>query len=142
MKIAGEKVKRIIEEKFDSRVGMAVITYILDRGFDNLKEISEEDILKIPGNGFMTAEFCQALVRCAVRICKECNEIDDFLPYIVNHLYVPKAKMNNFCICQDEMTKYRWECLMDKLNIDYEETADEIEMVELNATVLNAYRKE
>ena len=67
---AGEKVKRIIEKEFDSRVGMAVITYILDRGFERVKTLTEEDILQIQGNGFMTAEFCQAIVRCAVRICK------------------------------------------------------------------------
>ena len=138
---AGDKVKQIINKEFDSRVAMAVVTYILDYGFEKLKKVKEEDILQMKGNALMTDEFVQALVRAAVRICKECNQIDDFLPYIVNHLYVPNAQMNDLYFDQDEMTKYRWETFICDLGIDYDESADEIEMVKLNATVLEVYRK-
>ena len=89
----GKKVRDIIEEEFDSRVEMAVISYIFDHGIEKLSKIKEEDILEIKGNAFMTDRFCQALVRAAVRICKECSLYDDILPFIVNYLYVSKAKM-------------------------------------------------
>lgn len=134
--IAGEKVRDIIRNEFDSRLEMAVITYILDNGFENLKEVTEEEILKVKGNALMTDRFCQALVRAAVRICKECNQIDDFLPFVVNHLYVPNAKMHKVEIYQDQMTKWRWESFIDSLDIEYEEDADEIEAVFLNANVI------
>ena len=37
---AGEKAKRIIEQEFDGRMAMAVVTYILSNGFDKLKEVT------------------------------------------------------------------------------------------------------
>ena len=40
--IAGEKVNKIINEEFDGRVAMAVVTYILDEGFDNYLHDKEE----------------------------------------------------------------------------------------------------
>lgn len=138
---AGEKVREIISKEFDARVGMMVVSYILDKGFEQLKEITEEEILEIPGNGLMTAGFCQALVRCAVKICKECHYLDEFLPYIVNHLYVPNAKMNDVEIYQDQMSKWRWQELMNELDVDFEEEADEIEAVLLKATVMEVARK-
>ena len=138
---AGEKVRRIIEEEFDGRVEMAVVTYILDKGFENLKEITEEEILEVKGNALMTDRFCQALVRAAVRICKECHEIDDFLPFIVNYLYVPKAKMNEIDLHYDDYGKYDWEYLLDKLDVEYEESASEIEMITINANVIATYER-
>ena len=135
---AGEKVKQIIENEFDGRLSMAVIAYILDKGFENLKEVSEEDILEIKGNALMTDEFCQSLVRCAVRICKECHYIDEFLPFIVNLLYVPNAPMHELELFYDDFGKYDWEHIIDKLNIDYEENQEEIQYVKINANVLLA----
>lgn len=139
---AGEKVRRIIEEEFDSRVEMAVISYILDKGIENLKEITEEEITKIKGNAFMTDRFCQALVRAAVRISKECNTYDDILPFIVNYLYVPKAKMKEVEFEQDQMTKWKWKEFVDDLDIDYEEDADEVTYLVLNANVIEVEMKE
>lgn len=142
MNKAGENVRRIIADEFDGRLEMAVVTYILDKGFENLKEVTEEEIMQVKGNALMTDRFCQCLVRAAVRICKECHYIDEFLPFIVNYLYVPNAKMHDVEIYQDQMSKWRWESLMQELNIDYEEEADEIEAVFLKANVIDVARKE
>jgi hypothetical protein len=142
MNKAGEKVRQIIAEEFDGRLEMAVVTYILDTGFERLKEMKEKDILQFKGNALMTDEFVQALVRAAVRICKECHHIDDFLPFIVNYLYVPKAKMHDVEIYQDQMSKWRWQELMNDLDVDFEEEADEIEAVFLKANVISVARKE
>ena len=139
---AGENVKRIIETEFNSRVSMMVVSYIMDKGFENLKEVTEEDILEVKGNALMTDRFVQSLVRAAVRIAKECNSIDEFLPYIINHLYVPNAKMKEIEFYKDEMTKWKWESFIDSLDINYEESADEIEMVILNANVIETYTSE
>lgn len=138
---AGEKVNKIINEEFEGRLAIAVITYILDKGFDNLKELTEDDILKIEGNDFMTDRFSQALVRTAVRICKECNEIDDFLPFIVNYLYVPKARMEKIDLHYDDYGKHDWEYLLDKFDVEYEESADEIAMITINANVIATYER-
>ena len=136
---AGENVKRIIEKEFDSRVSMMVVSYIMDKGFENLKEITEEEILEVKGNALMTDRFVQSLVRAAVRIAKECNSIDEFLPYIINHLYVPNARMKEIELYKSEVPKREWNYLMDKLELDYEEDADNIETIVLNANVIETY---
>lgn len=139
---AGENVKRIIETEFDSRVSMMVVSYIMDKGFENLKEITEEEILEVKGNAMMTDRFVQSLVRTAVRIAKECNSIDEFLPYIVNHLYVPNAEMKEIEIYKEEADEDLWERLMEELGLDWEEDADKIETIILNANVMETYSRE
>lgn len=139
---AGENVKRIIEKEFDSRVSMMVVSYIMDNGFENLKEITEEEILEVKGNALMTDRFVQSLVRTAVRIAKECNSIDEFLPYIINHLYVPNAEMKEIEIYKEEIDEDLWERLMEELGLDYEEDADNIETIILNANVMETYSRE
>lgn len=38
------KIGKIIEEEFDSRMGNAVVSYIMDKGISNIKEITDEQI--------------------------------------------------------------------------------------------------
>lgn len=142
MEFPGYKVEEIIEKEFDARLSMAVVTYILDQGFEKLKEVTEEDILEVKGNALMTDRFVQAMVRAAVIICKECKMIEDFLPYIINYLYVPNAKMHDVWFHQDQMTKWKWETFIHDLDIDFEEDTDEIGSVRLLVTVLETYRKD
>lgn len=137
---AGEKVKHIINEEFDERMSMTVITYLMEKGTDNLREITEEEILELKGNSIMTDEFVQSLVRCAVRISKECNEIHDILPFIVNELYVPDASMKVIDLYKDEVNEEVWDDLIDTLDIDAED--EDIEMIMLNANLIKAYAKE
>lgn len=138
--IAGEKVKRIIEEEFDNRVAMMVIQYVLYEGIDNLKELTEEDILKIKGNAMMTDRFVQSMVRAGVRIAKECDMYNDFLPYIINHLYVPAAVTKEIVLYKDDL--YDWEFFVDHFDIEYENKPSEVSMIVLNANVLDVEYKE
>lgn len=81
MKYYETKIGRIIEKEFDSRMGNAVISYIMDKGMSNVKKITDEQIKKLEGNGLMTQDFIQSLVRCARRICQECEwtELIEFI---------------------------------------------------------------
>ena len=138
---AGEKVKHIINEEFDERMSMTVITYLMEKGTDNLREITEEEILKLKGNSIMTDEFVQALVRCAVRISKECNEIHDILPFIVNELYIPNTITGVVDLCKYEANEEVWNILIDDVfRIDAED--EDIEMIVFNANLIKAYVKE
>jgi hypothetical protein len=38
----GTKIGKIIEEEFDSQMGNAVISYIMDKGMSNVKEITDK----------------------------------------------------------------------------------------------------
>lgn len=134
---AGKKVKQIINEEFDERMSMTVITYLMEKGTDNLREITEEEILKLKGNSLMTDEFVQALVRCAVRISNECNEIHDILPFIVNELYVPDASMEFFDFFKNEENEETWKELVNAFGIE-----EEAEIITVNANLLRVYAKE
>ena len=137
---AGEKVRNIIRKEFDSRMEMAVVSHILCKGWYTLENTTEEDILKVKGNGLMTKEFCQALVRASVRICKECDTFDDFLPFIVNYLYVDKAKMKEIELSKHGMKDYEWDHLLEEFDLYDEEDVDDIDMLVLNANVIETVK--
>ena len=89
------KVKQIIEEDFDGRMGLAVLMYMFCQlGQDKAAEITDEEIENVKGNAFMTDRFVQAMVKTARRIARECNFINDVIPYIVNE-YGYLAKKEN-----------------------------------------------
>ena len=134
--LAGDNVREIIRKHFDERMAMAVVTYIIDKGWEYVKQITEEEIKEVTGNALMTDVFVQSLVRTALKSGKETNQIDDFLPYIINQLHVPKAPMKSVEIYKSDVSDYNWERLMDKFNLDYEEDFEKIEMIELNANLV------
>jgi len=142
MKLAGDNVRDIIRKYFDEHVAMTVVTYIMDKGWENVKEITEEEIKEVTGSAFMSDAFVQALIRTAVKICNETNQIDDFLPYIINYLHVPNASTQSIEIYKSDVTGYNWNRLMDKFNLDYEENYEQIEMIELNANLLGYWPNE
>ena len=140
---AGEKVRDIIRRNTDSRLEMAVVTYILDTGWEHIKGITEEKILEMKSSTNLIAdEVIQSIARCAVRICNECNQIEEFLPFIVNYLFVPNAKMREIELSKHGMKDYEWRELFEKFELDYEEDVDEIDMIVLNANVIETVKFE
>lgn len=137
---AGKKVRDIIRKEFDNRMEMAVVTHILGTGWDKLELATEKDINKVEGNGLMTKEFCQALVRASVRICKECDMFEDFLPFIVNYLFVPNAKMREVELSKHGLKSYEWEELIEKFELYDEEDIDNIDLLILNANVIETVK--
>lgn len=58
-----------VYRKNPSTFPMAV-AYLIDKGYEFTKQITDEDIVKLEGNGLMTKEFVQELVRTAREITK------------------------------------------------------------------------
>lgn len=139
---AGQKVRDIIRKECDSRMEIAIVTYILDKGYDVIKQITEEDINAMEGNGLMTKEFCQALVRAACRVVNECNQIEEFLPFIVNYLYVPNATMREIELTKNGMEDYEWDYMLEKFDLYDEEDAEDIDLIVLNANVIKTVKFE
>lgn len=130
------KVKQIINEEFDSRMGLAVIQYLCEQvGMDNAAKITDEEISSIEGNGLMTQKFCQAMVRCARRIATECSFVGDVVPYLINeypHLSgrITQERTEDI-LCryidndlQSAETAYVREVLQDVCDVTYEEAED------------------
>ena len=81
-------VWKIIREEFDTRCDAMVISYLMSKGIEFCEKLTEEDIAKVEGNGLMTQDFVQSMIRCASRIAKECSLFDEILPFIAERFGV------------------------------------------------------
>lgn len=114
----------------------AVIQYLFDKGIENVADFSDEDIAEIPGNGLMTASFCQTLVRTAKEIAQNCDLYEDIYPFIMHQL------PNNYCQTQEiglirsDYREEEWQEITENLaNILWEEVDDLDEINGLTLTV-------
>lgn len=115
---SADKVKQIINKEFDSRMAGAVVHYIISAGWENVKALTEEDVLKEKGDAFISDEFCQALVRTAVKITNECNLTEEFIPYIIMENFnrnVPVVE--NTISVFDFGDEHFWEAFLLRMNI-------------------------
>lgn len=126
MKYYETKIGKIIEEEFDSRMGNAVISYIMDKGIENVKEITDEQISKLEGDGFMTQDFVQSLVRCARRICNECEWIE-LIEFIRLHLWCDPI-VHDVYLYKEDFTEESFIELLDDLDLDESEAGNEIKL--------------
>ena len=112
-----QKIEKIISDNFDTRMEVAVLSYLIEKGTETLKEITEEEILQIKGNALMTDRFCQALVRTAVIIAKEFTTMDimEFIRLSANFTPYPKEVI----LYREDFGSSDWMNLLDVLDIDY-----------------------
>lgn len=57
------------------------IGYLLDKGYDYTGQITEDDIAELEGNGLMTKEFVQDLVRTAVEIANASEGVHEIIQF-------------------------------------------------------------
>lgn len=53
-----------------------ILSYILDKGQSMIMKIEDSDIDALEGNGLMTKEFAQSLVRAAREVVRNCDQSD------------------------------------------------------------------
>lgn len=126
MKYYDTKIGKIIDEEFDSRVGNMVFTYLMDKGIENIKEITDEQIEKMEGDGLMTQQFVQSLVRCARRICNECEWIE-IIEFIRLHLWCTPT-VHDVYLYKEDFTKETFAELLDDLDLEEDEVGSEIKL--------------
>ena len=110
---------------------------MFDKGIDNVKEISDEDIAEIPGNGFMTASFSQALVRTAREIARSCDLYKDIFPFITCEL--PNAYcQTKYIVWYKEDFNYEsdWQKLIEDIGVD--DNAEDVRIIQMSY-VVSAY---
>lgn len=120
------KIGQIIEEEFDSRMGNAVISYIMDKGMGNIKKITDEQIKQIKENGLITADFLQSLVRCARKICQECEWVE-IIEFIRLYLWCPPT-VHDVYLYKEDFTNESFAELLDNLDLDESEVGEEIKL--------------
>lgn len=107
-------------------MGNAVISYIMDKGMSNVKKITDEQIKKLEGNGLMTQDFVQSLVRCARRICNECEWIE-LIKFIRLHLWCTPT-VHDVYLYKEDFTDESFAELLDNLDLDESEVGEEIKL--------------
>ena len=112
------KIGRIVEKNFDARMTNAVIAYIVDKGWDNVKDITDEQISEIKDQGIMGADFSQALVRTAREICQTCSMWDDFMPYIRCHIGINGCQTQEVKFDKEDFSEDEWDNFTYQLDID------------------------
>lgn len=120
------KIGKIIEEEFDSRMGNGVFAYIMSNGIDAIKEYTDEEIAEIKGNVLCTAEFNQSLVKCARRICRECEWIE-IIEFIRLHLWCTPT-VHDVYLYKEDFTEDSFAELLDNLDLDESEVGEEIKI--------------
>lgn len=115
-----EEISNLIARDFDSRMEASIFSYVLDKGIDQLAGIKESEINELEGNGFMTANFVQALVKVAVKICKSYTpmEIMEYIKVECNFSPFPAHIM----LYKDDYTDEDWSNLCCELDADEEDT--------------------
>lgn len=120
------KIGKLIRKEFDTRMCTAVMDYIMEKGVENLKLVTEEQILTAKGNALMTDEFVQALVRVSVHISQQFC-ILDILDFAQKHCcFGTRMSMVNI-YREDVVEDDTWEQLCEQADADPEEV-DEIEV--------------
>ena len=117
------KIGQIIDKNFDNRMANMVIAYIVDKGWDNVTKITDEQIAEI--QGIMKANFIQALVKTAREICQTCDMWEDFMPYIRCHIGINGYQTEEFRLDREEVANYGFNSVLEALGVD--EDVDRIE---------------
>lgn len=117
------KIGKIIEEESDSRMGNAVFAYIMSNGIDAIKEYTDEEIAEIKGNA---SEFNQSLVRCARRICRECEWIE-MIEFIRLYLWCTPT-VHDVYLYREDFTEETFAELLNSFDLEEEDVGSEIKL--------------
>lgn len=124
------KIDKIINEGCDSRMTIAILNYIIDVGYENIKELTDEDIANMKNEPLMTKEFQTAFVTTARELCRQFKSID-LITYIANIDMVGAEKHTTY-LYKDQFSDDGWEDVIYSLNIDDEDP----ESIEVMITVI------
>lgn len=113
-------VKRIIDEDFDSRIAGIIPSYIIQIGWDEVSEITDEQIEKVKGNAMFSDYVMQQMVRTSRIVTKECS-IQDLLIYVQTEMN-PSNRAIQIDLYKEDMSEYAWEQICDQLDIERSET--------------------
>lgn len=123
------EIGRIINKNFDGRMELAALTFIVNKGTDNLKDLSDEQINKMPhvtGN-FISKEFCQALIKTAVKVCKECSALD-IMEYIRCYLSF-EPQTHELTLYKEDFSNGGWNEMIDALSLEKEDVGKTIDLL-------------
>lgn len=120
------KVKKIINEEFDFRIGNVIVSYIMDKGMEFIKQITDEDINSIKENGIMSQNFLQSLVKCAKRICIECEWIE-IIEFIRLHMCCTPT-VHDLYLYREDFSEESFLEILNNLDLENEQVENELKL--------------
>lgn len=70
------KAKEICDQTAKGIPYVMILSYILDKGQAMISQIEDSEIEELEGNGLMTKDFVQNLVRAAREVVRNCDQSD------------------------------------------------------------------
>ena len=121
-----KEISTYINENFDTRCEAMVASYILSKGTEFLRNVTDEEISLVEGNGLMTQDFVQALIRTAKHICVNASEMDIMAWIRKECWFTPFPKM--VLLHKKDMSEDLWYDICHELSLDDEEDAVSVYM--------------
>lgn len=88
LKETNQQITHTINHMTDGRLTYAVFSYILENGYNNVQNITDEEISTIKGSGIFTSDrLLQSIVEAAREICEQFT-VKDILSYIISELFI------------------------------------------------------
>lgn len=117
-----KRIANMIQNEMDE-IGVEyetmVVSYIFDKGYSFCKAITDADIAEIEGNGMMTKEFVQSLVRCARNLANK-FELFDLMKYVRCELWMTPA-VREIQVYKSDVSEDTFDEICETLEIDEED---------------------
>lgn len=126
MNVTMKRIADMIKDEMGAEYETLVVSYIFDKGYSFCKGITDADIAEIEGNGMMTKEFVQSLVRCARDLTDE-FELSDLMKYIRCELWMTPV-VKEVQLYKSDVSEDVFDEICEALEID-EEDATEMDSV-------------
>lgn len=88
------ELKKIYRETRVDYFNMA-ICHLMNIGFLNAEKITDEEIASVEGNGLMTKEFCEWIMKTAREIAKVSNLVELIQLCMAEDIYAPAEGLSN-----------------------------------------------
>lgn len=120
------KVGQIIDEEFDGRLESLLFDVILENGIGTCRELKDGYIDEAQGNALLGDDVVKAMLKCARRICTECEqkEIITYIKVFMNG----RPAVHELSLYKDDLTQNGLMELEKALDIDVEEESDYVNM--------------
>lgn len=106
------------------------VSHLIDCGFRNIENLSDSEIEKMEGNGLMTADFVQHLVKLSREIAQNCDSPVELIQFCMAEeifdirFYADKPKYSDLTECIEHAINYMF------LRLNNKEIMEELRMDE------------
>lgn len=125
------KVGKIIKSNSVDQMDGAIVNYIVGKGWDNVKDITDEQISSIEGNDFMSKDYLQGIVKSAREITRSCDMYNDFYSYIRLYMGNHSCPTKDITLHKEDFSDDKWEEILSKYEDVLEDEPELVQSIDL-----------